>query len=217
MSIINKVRCALTMGQGVALPEHSPKEQDNPVTLFHKWYNDAQEDGIFLPESMTLATVDASGQPSARIVLMKDFTEQGITFYTNYDSRKGHELEQNPKVALVFHWNILQRQVRIEGTVERVSTETSNAYFHSRARGSQIGAWASHQSQPLTNRQELEAREAEFAQKFANGEIPLPPYWGGFLVRPHAIELWQGKASRLHDRIRFEQHQGTWQPQRLNP
>ncbi|MGL6117335.1 pyridoxamine 5'-phosphate oxidase, partial [Plesiomonas sp.] len=141
----------------------------------------------------------------------------GITFYTNYDSRKGHELEQNPKVALVFHWNILQRQVRIEGTVERVSTETSNAYFHSRARGSQIGAWASHQSQPLTNRQELEVREAEFAEKFANGEIPLPPYWGGFLVRPHAIELWQGKASRLHDRIRFEQHQGTWQPQRLNP
>ncbi|MGL5119911.1 MAG: pyridoxamine 5'-phosphate oxidase [Plesiomonas shigelloides] len=217
MSLLNKLRCAMTMGQGLALPEHSPQENDQPYQLFQKWFHDAQDSGIILPESMTLATVSADGQPSARIVLLKDVTEDGFTFYTNYESRKGEELEQNPKVALVFHWNILQRQVRIEGTVERVSRETSDRYFQSRLRGSRIGAWASHQSHPLSSREELEQREAEFAKQFAGGDVPLPPYWGGYLVRPHAIEFWQGKASRLHDRIRFERVGENWQPQRLNP
>ena len=190
---------------------------DDPITMFGEWFDNAKASGIILPESMTVASASKEGRPSARVVLLKSFDEKGFVFYTNYESRKGSELLENPFASLVFHWNILQRQVRIEGRVEKVSEEESLAYFHSRPRGSQIGAWASKQSEEISERSLLERQVKEIEQRFGDGEIPLPPFWGGFRVVPDRIELWQGRADRLHDRYCFTATEDGWRMGRLSP
>ena len=166
---------------------------------------------------MTLATSDTAGQPSARIVLLKNFDEQGFVFYTNYSSRKGEDLAGNSRACLLFYWSQLWRQVRIEGTVEKVSEAESDEYFHSRPLGSKLGAWASDQSQPVESREQLEKRFEEFTWKFADN-VPRPAHWGGYRVKPDVIEFWQGRENRLHDRLRYTlQKDGGWLIERLAP
>jgi len=164
-----------------------------------------------------VSTVDANGYPSCRVVLLKELTKEGFVFFTNYDSRKGQELAQNPHIALTFHWNILQRQVRIQGVVEKISAAESNAYFQSRGRGSRIGAWASEQSTVITSRKILEQQVKQFTAKFADKEVPLPEFWGGYVVKPTSIEFWQGKADRLHDRFSYVKDGNDWRVDRLAP
>jgi len=218
MTLFEKIRCLLTFGQGIALPLSELSANSKPFPLFEQWFDDAKKSGILLPESMSVSSCTKDGQPSSRMVLLKEFNEDGFVFYTNYGSKKSHELEDNAKVALLFHWNVLQRQIRIEGTVSKVSSEQSANYFHSRDRGSQIGAWASKQSQKLTHDDELKERDAHFKNKFSNtNEIPLPKFWGGWQVKPHYIEFWQGRASRLHDRVCFEKENEKWQQFKLHP
>ena len=166
---------------------------------------------------MTLATANEDGQPSARIVLLKGFDDRGFVFYTNYHSRKGKELSENSRACLLFYWPAVARQVRIEGTVEKVTAEESDRYFSSRPLGSRIGAWASDQSQPVTNREELEKRFAEYSEKFGE-QVPRPPHWGGYRVKPSTIEFWQGRDNRLHDRLLYRlQDNGSWLIERLAP
>ena len=217
MSLLNKIRCAFTLGQGVLvdLPDLDPSV--DPFEQFQNWFKSAQDCGIVLPESMTVSTVDENGYPSCRVVLLKELTKDGFVFFTNYDSRKGQELDHNPHIALTFHWNILQRQVRIQGVVEKISAADSNAYFQSRARGSRIGAWASPQSTVIDSRKVLEQQVKKFTDKFANQEVPLPEFWGGYLVKPSSIEFWQGKADRLHDRFSYVKEDDNWRVDRLAP
>ena len=177
----------------------------------------ASELDIREPSAMTLATVDSSGRPSARTVLMRGFDERGFVFYTNYESRKGEELATNPQAALVFHWGVLERQVRVEGRVTRLTHDESYAYFRSRPRGSRIGAWASDQTRPLENRAALEARERELNAEHPGDDVPLPPYWGGFRLVPEQIEFWQGRINRLHDRLRYVREASGWRVERLQP
>lgn len=217
MSLISKIRCAFTLGQGVLIENEELKTTNDPILFFNSWLKQAQDTGIILPESMSISTCTPEGRPSSRMVLLKEVDAKGFVFFTNYDSRKAHELEANPFAALLFHWNILQRQVRIEGRVERISTEQSNAYFQSRNRGSRIGAWASHQSQELDDRETLVQRVKYFEEKFSGKEIPLPKFWGGYRVIPESIEFWQGKADRLHDRFVYQPTEKTWKIKRLNP
>ncbi|NRA55524.1 MAG: pyridoxamine 5'-phosphate oxidase [Gammaproteobacteria bacterium] len=217
MSFLTKLRCLFTAGQGVTGSNVSVEVLDNPINMFAKWFEQAKDSGIILPESMTVATATADGRPSARVVLLKSFDQDGFVFFTNYNSRKGGELAQNPHAAIVFHWNILQRQVRIEGAIEKVSEQESLAYFHSRPRGSQIGAWASHQSQVIESRETLAATVKQLEQQYAGQEIPLPPFWGGFRVKPSHIELWQGRSDRLHDRYSFNASSTGWQRELLAP
>jgi pyridoxamine 5'-phosphate oxidase len=166
---------------------------------------------------MALATADAAGVPSVRMVLLKGADERGFTFFGNYESRKGAELQVNPRAAVVFHWAVLERQVRIEGRVERLTTEESAAYFRTRPRGARIGAWASRQSARLDDRAVLEGRVREYEAKFPGDEIPLPPFWGGYRLVPQRIEFWQGRVNRLHDRIVFERDGERWVASRLYP
>ncbi|NMP17277.1 pyridoxamine 5'-phosphate oxidase [Thalassotalea sp. Y01] len=217
MTLLEKIRCLFTFGQGVALPLPAIPEDKNPLELFSQWFEDANKSGILLPESMSVSSCDSEGQPSSRMVLLKSFDQDGFVFYTNYGSRKSQELQQNQKVALLFHWGVLQRQVRIEGVVEKTSQQQSQQYFHSRGRGSQIGAWASKQSQRLQHADELTQREARYEEKFKGQQVPLPEFWGGYRVKPHAIEFWQGRANRLHDRLCFEQSENGWQTFQLHP
>jgi pyridoxamine 5'-phosphate oxidase len=190
---------------------------DDPIAEVRSWLRYAVGEGIATPNAMTLATVDERGRPSARIVLLKDIDERGFVFFTNYDSRKGLDLAAQPWAALVLFWEVLHRQVRIEGAVERIAAAESDAYFASRPRGSQVGAIASPQSQVLASRQALEQRVAELAS--AHGETPLarPAHWGGYRVIPDAIELWQGQPSRLHDRVRYRRDPRGWTKDRLAP
>ncbi|WP_256006605.1 pyridoxamine 5'-phosphate oxidase [Pedobacter deserti] len=195
-------------------------EQDaatDPIDQFKKWFQEAVQAQLYEPNVMTLATADRFGRPSARIVLLKGFNEEGFVFFTNYESKKGQELLENPQAALVFFWAELERQVRIEGVVTRVSGELSDEYFHSRPAGSQIGALASPQSKVISGRTELEQRVAELGEQYRDTMIPRPEHWGGYLVEPTRIEFWQGRPSRLHDRIVYELTNGSWIMNRLAP
>ena len=191
----------------------------NPIRQFEKWFHELPAAGVNEQDaiSMTLATATTDGLPGARIVLMKSYDDRGFVFYTNYNSRKGAELTENPRACLLFYWSALWRQVRIEGAVEKVSEEESEQYFHSRPLGSKTGAWASNQSQPIENRAALEKRFEEFDLKFADN-VPRPPHWGGYRVIPEVIEFWQGQENRLHDRLRYtRQADGSWLIERLAP
>ena len=189
----------------------------NPIDVFRDWLAEAEQSEPNDPTAMSLATVDGSGQPSVRMVLLKGVDRRGFVFYTNFESRKGRELIAQPRAALGFHWKSLRRQVRIEGPVEPVTDAEADAYFASRARVSQIGAMASDQSRPLDSRATLEARVAEIEARYAGQPIPRPPHWAGFRVVPTAIEFWKDGAFRLHDRIRFTQAGLDWQAERLYP
>jgi pyridoxamine 5'-phosphate oxidase len=190
----------------------------NPINQFARWFADAEAAGLKLPNAMTLATATKDGVPSARLVLLKDFNEQGFTFYTNYDSQKGRELDENPNAALVFYWTDLDRQVRITGRVTKTTREESEAYFHTRPVDSQLGAWVSNQSAVIAGRDVLEARMRELMVKYEGGEVPLPPYWGGYRLAPASIEFWQNRPSRLHDRLRYRrQANDEWLIERLAP
>lgn len=217
MTFLEKLRCLFTFGQGVALPLPEFNSETSPHTLFKQWFDDANKSGILLPEAMSVSSVDNNGQPSSRMVLLKEFDDSGFIFYTNYGSRKSQELTENSKVALLFHWNVLQRQIRIEGTVEKVSAQQSADYFHSRDRGSQIGAWASHQSHHLQTDEQLKQQFEHYQDLFKDKEVPLPQFWGGWRIKPHYIEFWQGRASRLHDRLCFEKQDELWQRFKLQP
>ncbi|HEY8387959.1 MAG TPA: pyridoxamine 5'-phosphate oxidase [Parasegetibacter sp.] len=189
-----------------------------PTEQFRKWWNDALVANVDEVNAMTLATASNDGLPSARIVLLKGFDENGFVFFTNYQSYKAQHLEQNPRACLVFFWKELERQVRITGLVSKVSDAESDEYFQSRPEGSRIGAWTSPQSTVIASRKWLEDKEAELARQYVNQEIPRPPYWGGYRVKPVSIEFWQGRASRLHDRIQYtQQEDGTWKIERLAP
>jgi pyridoxamine 5'-phosphate oxidase len=217
MSLKSFGRTIKTLGKGVVVGIPEAAADRDPMELFAEWFDAARESGIFLPESMSLATATPDGVPSVRMVLLKTVDERGFVFYTNYESRKAVEMEENPPAALCFHWGILERQVRIEGRAERVSQEESERYFATRARGSRIGAWASKQSEPLPDRSELEENVRRYDAEFSGVEVPLPPFWGGYLVRPIRIEFWQGKADRLHERLLFERDGDIWKAVRLYP
>lgn len=190
----------------------------SPFDQFASWFAQALDSELPEPNAMTLATATTGGRPSARVVLLKGVEEGGFVFYTNYESHKGQELDENPQAALVFLWLELQRQVRVEGRVERLPAEESTAYFHKRPKGSQIGAWASPQSKPIDDREVLIEREKELAAKYQDSEmLPRPPHWGGYRVIPSRIEFWQGRPNRLHDRILYSLEAGEWKRQRLAP
>jgi pyridoxamine 5'-phosphate oxidase len=185
---------------------HALTEDDllpDPIALVQRWFTDAQAAGVDQHDAMTLATATPDGRPSARVVLLKGIDARGFVFFTNYESRKASELDANPHAGLALLWIPLQRQVRVTGRVERLSAEESDAYFATRPRGSQLGAWASEQSRPLPDRAELEARWAALDERWGGAAVPRPPHWGGYLVVPDEVEVWQGRANRLHDRFRF--------------
>jgi len=190
----------------------------DPLQQFGAWFAAALAADIRDVNAMSLATATPDGKPSVRIVLLKGFDERGFAFFTNYDSEKGRQLEANPSAALVFYWVQLERQVRISGIVEKTSREDSAAYFHSRPVGSRLGAWASKQSEVVDARQVLDSRLTEMTERFENGDIPLPPHWGGYRVKPDKMEFWQGRPNRLHDRFRYlRRADGAWQIDRLAP
>ena len=190
----------------------------NPIEQFTIWFNEALNSKELEPNAMTLATATKDGIPSARIVLLKGVHDENFTFYTNYNSKKGQELIDNPNAALVFNWLSMQRQIRIQGSVKKISRSESEAYFQSRPKGSQIGAWASPQSQVINDRDILENKKTALETEYQNTEIlPCPPHWGGFLVEPKVIEFWQGRSSRLHDRICYTKLGNDWKIERLAP
>ena len=188
------------------------------IAQFEKWFEQAVAAGVKEPNAMTLATVDAAGQPSARVVLLKDISPQGFSFFTNHESRKGRELAANPKAALVLHWAELERQVCISGQVSRLPRAEAEAYFKVRPRGSRLGAWVSRQSEVISGRAILEERLAQLEAQYPGDDIPLPPHWGGYLLAPTRIEFWQGRPNRLHDRLRYSRSAPNgWKIERLSP
>jgi len=195
-------------------------EQDvksNPIDQFSEWWNEAVNSQIEEVNAMTLATATPGGFPSARIVLLKGFNQDGFKFYTNYQSHKARELAENPVAALIFFWKELERQVRIEGMVEKLSEEDSEAYFRTRPVASQIGAWASPQSTPIAGRNILEENVLKYKAQFGEQNIPKPPHWGGYIVKPMTVEFWQGRRSRLHDRIQYTRKDADWRIERIAP
>lgn len=217
MKLKTLFRTAFTLGKGVTTGLEELQVADDPIGFFRHWFKEAEESGILLPESMCLATATRDGKPSARMVLLKEVDDSGFVFYTNYASRKGQELDANPYASLIFHWASLQRQIRVEGSVERVSEEESDAYFASRARGSQIGAWASKQSTEIEAREILTQRVHEMERRFHGESVLRPEFWGGYRVIPESIEFWQGRVSRLHDRLVYRRNEGKWGVKRLFP
>jgi pyridoxamine 5'-phosphate oxidase len=189
----------------------------DPVGMWHRWHDDAFAVGVAEPNAMTLATVDAEGRPDARIVLVRGVDQRGFTFFTNYRSVKSRQLDAAPVACAVFSWLDLHRQVRVRGDVERIDSDESDEYFASRPRGSQIGAWASPQSDVIGARADLERRAAEVEARFDGADVPRPPHWGGWRLVPDQFEFWQGRPSRLHDRLRYLRHDGTWIVDRLAP
>jgi pyridoxamine 5'-phosphate oxidase len=189
----------------------------DPFRQFEKWFHEAEASKLVEPNAMILATAGKDGRPSARTVLLKGFDGRGFMFFTNYESRKGRELESNPHASLVFPWFALERQVLVEGSVTKVSREESDAYFHSRPRASQIAAWASPQSTLISSRSVLEESVKALEAKYAGREVPLPPHWGGWRVSPATVEFWQGRRSRLHDRLRYRRQKDEWIVERLAP
>lgn len=199
---------------------HGLSEADvagDPFTQFERWLTEALEAGLPEPNAMTLATADVVGRPAARVVLLRGIDAGGFVWYTNYESRKGRELSANPHAALVFYWPQLERQVRVEGPVEVLDQAQSDAYFNSRPRGSRLGAWASPQSQVIAERAVLDAQLAEVEARFPGDELPRPPFWGGFRLAPEVVEFWQGRPSRLHDRLRYRRPGEAWLVERLAP
>ncbi len=195
-------------------------EQDvdaDPIVQFQRWFHEAQETKVIEPNAMTLATCTPDAYPSARMVLLKGVDARGFVFFTDYRSRKGTELTDNPHAALVFWWHELERQVRIVGAVQRITREESVEYFTSRPYGARVGAWVSHQSTVIPDRESLDARVEEMMERFRSGEVPLPDHWGGFRVLPEEVEFWQGRESRLHDRIAYVRESGRWARRRLSP
>jgi pyridoxamine 5'-phosphate oxidase len=196
------------------------REEDvvaDPMEQFARWFEDAKRAKVYEPNAMTLATVDAGGQPSARMVLLKIADARGLAFFTNLGSRKARELESGARAGLLFWWGPLERQVRFEGCVEPAGDDEADAYFASRPRGSQLGAWASEQSAVIAGRQVLEDAERSHRERFEGGEVPRPPFWGGFRLVPERVEFWQGRQNRLHDRLRYERDGSGWRIERLAP
>jgi pyridoxamine 5'-phosphate oxidase len=189
----------------------------DPITQFGKWWEEAVNSAIDEVNAMTLATIDKNNMPSARIVLLKGYDKNGFVFFTNYQSHKGEQLLQNPSACLVFFWRELERQIRITGKVEKISGKDSDAYFTSRPAGSRIGAWASPQSSVIANRTVIEEKLKDLEQQFGDNNIPRPPHWGGYIVKPIQIEFWQGRPSRLHDRMQYTLQEGSWVVERLAP
>ncbi len=190
----------------------------DPIAQFRIWLDDARDAGIRLPEAVALATVDAGGSPSVRHVLLRGLDERGFVFYTNYESRKGRELEANPRAGMAFYWRELDRQVCVSGTVRRTGREESEEYFRTRPREARVGAWASRQSEVARSREELDARYREIDARYPSNEVPLPPNWGGYRLTPEAVEFWKGREHRLHDRFRYtRQPDGGWVIERLFP
>ena len=198
-----------------SLAEHDV--DPDPIRQFERWFADAVSARLPEPNAMTLSTATRDGVPSARIVLLKGVDADGFVFYTDYRSRKGAELAENPLAALTFLWKEIERQVRITGAVSRVTTQESEAYFRTRPPGSRLGAWASHQSSVIASREELDARLRDVTERFADGDVPLPPHWGGFCVAPDEIEFWQGRPDRLHDRLLYRRGERGWEISRLSP
>jgi pyridoxamine 5'-phosphate oxidase len=217
MSLESSIKTVLTLGKGLAVGLPPAADDADPIELFTSWFEAARGAGVLLPEAVTLATATPEGIPSARMVLLKDVDARGFVFFTNYGSRKARELDANPRAALCFHWAVLQRQVRVSGRVARVAVEESSKYFATRPRGSQIGAWASQQSQNLPSREALERSVRDLGEKYAGQDVPLPPFWGGYRLEPEEIEFWQGRADRLHDRLVFSRADGGWSTRRLYP
>ncbi|HUI32993.1 MAG: pyridoxamine 5'-phosphate oxidase [Dysgonamonadaceae bacterium] len=196
----------------------SKEEVDaNPISQFEKWMNQAISFKIIEPNAMTLATATPDGKPSARVVLLKSYNEKGFVFYTNYESRKGEELNKNPYACIVFDWHLMERQVRIEGVAKKISPEQSDKYFNSRPESSQMGAWISPQSTFIDGREELENRKLKIEAMFQDKLITRPPHWGGYVLIPHTIEFWQGRQSRLHDRLIYIKTEDEWILRRLAP
>ena len=197
---------------------HERDLDPSPFKQFGRWFEQALSAGLLDANAMTVATSSREGKPSARVMLLKDFDEKGFVFFTNYESRKGRELDENPYAAMVFFWAELERQVRITGRVSRISQEESEEYFHSRPIGSQLGAWASHQSEVIRTPELLENRIKELESEYEGKTIPMPAFWGGLLLSPETIEYWQGRPNRLHDRLRYTlQPDGPWRIERLSP
>ena len=193
------------------------KVDPNPFDQFSHWFNELLKSNVKEPNAMILATASSEGIPSVRTVLLKKFDEEGFVFYTNYESHKAADLSENPNAEILFMWLELERQVRIKGKVEKVSEKESEEYFHSRPTNSQIGAWASKQSSVIPDRVFLEEKFQETAEKYKDGVIPLPPFWGGYRLKPVGFEFWQGRESRLHDRISYRKKNNTWEIVRLSP
>lgn len=189
----------------------------SPFDQFKKWFDEALQSGILEPNAATLCTIGLDAYPNGRILLLKNFDKNGFVFYTNYQSAKGEELEKNPKAAMVFFWDKLERQVRIVGDIEKISREESKEYFDSRPIKNRIGAWASEQSKPLSSRFRLIRKFLAIASQYPSGNVPLPEFWGGYRLKPKEIEFWQGRQSRLHDRIKYTLLGNDWQKTRLNP
>lgn len=189
----------------------------DPVLQFEKWFKEAVDAHVNEPNAMTVCTASKDGKPSARILLLRNFNEDGFVFYTNYTSRKGSEILDNPNCALLFFWPELERQVRIEGVLQKQTAEESDLYFKTRPRGSKLGAWTSEQSKVISSRDVLDKEYEILSKKYPGEDIPRPPYWGGFLLKPVSIEFWQGRPSRLHDRILYTKENGNWKIERLAP